>query len=53
MTGLWQIRARRLNRSIEDMLEHDLEYVRSRTITRDVRILLATVGVVLNGEGAA
>ena len=52
ITGLWQIRNRKNNRSIDDMLVHDLEYVRELSLVNDGRILTRTVSVVIAGHGA-
>lgn len=51
LTGLWQVTARSTVGTLE-MLRLDLEYVRSRRLGLDVRILLATVPSMLRGGGA-
>ena len=50
MTGLAQIRGRNELRWA-DRIEHDLEYVQTQSLRTDLRILVATVGVVLSGHG--
>lgn len=51
LTGLWQISGRSTMGTLE-MLELDLEYVRTRGPLRDLVILLATPFVLLRGDGA-
>lgn len=51
LTGLWQVSGR--NRlSMREMLELDLDYVKSWTITSDLEILSRTPAAVLRGDGA-
>jgi lipopolysaccharide/colanic/teichoic acid biosynthesis glycosyltransferase len=51
LTGLWQVRGRsRLGTA--EMLELDREYVRTRRLGTDVRILLATLPSLIRGDGA-
>jgi lipopolysaccharide/colanic/teichoic acid biosynthesis glycosyltransferase len=38
---------------MEQMIALDLEYARTRTLWLNIRILLRTIPVVLNGRGAA
>ena len=52
MTGLWQVSGRN-ELSYDEMVELDLEYVRQRSLRRNLQILVATVGVVIRGRGAA
>ena len=52
MTGLWQVSGRN-ELSYDEMVELDLEYVRRRSLRLNLRILVATVGVVIRGRGAA
>lgn len=52
LTGLWQIRCREKNESVLDMAAHDLEYVRRQSLCLDLRILVATIPVVLSTRGA-
>lgn len=51
MTGLWQISGRSRT-SFDEMVRLDLRYARNRTITNDLKILLATPRAVLSGRGA-
>lgn len=51
ITGLWQIRGRTTLGTL-DMLRLDVEYVRTRRLSGDVRILLATIPSMLRGDGA-
>jgi exopolysaccharide production protein ExoY len=44
LTGLWQVRARRKNVSVHDMIDDDLEYIRTFSLWLDVRIALLTIG---------
>jgi lipopolysaccharide/colanic/teichoic acid biosynthesis glycosyltransferase len=48
LTGLWQVRARSSVGTLE-MLEMDLEYLRTRSLTGDVRLLLATLPALARG----
>jgi exopolysaccharide production protein ExoY len=52
LTGLWQIRCREKNESALDMMAHDLEYVSNCGLWLDLRILIATIPVVLSTRGA-
>lgn len=52
ITGLWQIRDRERSSSVLHMVSHDVEYVTRYSLTRDLRILLATIGAVVRGSGA-
>jgi len=51
ITGLWQVSGRNLV-STAEMLELDLEYVRSWSFRRDLSILARTPAVLLRGDGA-
>lgn len=51
MTGLWQVSGRSGLRAV-DMMELDMEYIRTWSLRSDVRILWRTLGVVLNRKGA-
>jgi len=51
ITGLWQINGRS-DRTFEERVGFDLEYVRRRGIDLDVRILIGTIAAVLTGRGA-
>jgi lipopolysaccharide/colanic/teichoic acid biosynthesis glycosyltransferase len=50
VTGLAQVRGRR-GLDWLDQLKSDVEYVHSRSVALDIRIVLRTVGVVLSGSG--
>ena len=52
ITGLWQVSGR-CELSFAQMLDLDLEYVRTRSVSRDLGILARTVPAVLSGRGAA
>ncbi len=51
VTGLWQVSGRRAI-DMRGMLELDLEYVDTQSMSLDLGILVKTVGVVLSSEGA-
>lgn len=50
ITCLWQVRRGREHLSFDQWLRLDEEYIESRSLARDVRILLATIPVVLRGD---
>jgi lipopolysaccharide/colanic/teichoic acid biosynthesis glycosyltransferase len=52
LTGLWQIKGRGIVSFVE-MVQMDIEYVRTQSIWLDLKILLATIPAVLSGRGAA
>jgi lipopolysaccharide/colanic/teichoic acid biosynthesis glycosyltransferase len=51
ITGLAQINGR-TNLTYQEMMAYDLDYVRRHPFSRDVKIMLKTLGVVLRREGA-
>jgi lipopolysaccharide/colanic/teichoic acid biosynthesis glycosyltransferase len=51
ITGLWQVTGRSRT-TFDDMVRLDLRYAKSCSFWTDVKILLATPGVVLGGKGA-
>ena len=51
LTGAWQV-AGRERIGFLDMLRLDCEYVRERTLGRDLKILARTIPAVLDGRGA-
>ena len=51
ITGLWQVSGRS-NLSYEDRARLDLEYVRTRSVWMDLKLLLLTVPAVLQKRGA-
>jgi lipopolysaccharide/colanic/teichoic acid biosynthesis glycosyltransferase len=52
ITGLWQVEGRS-KISFNDMVRLDLQYIRSCSLSSDLRILLKTVKAVLKRDGAA
>jgi lipopolysaccharide/colanic/teichoic acid biosynthesis glycosyltransferase len=52
MTGLWQVSGRN-ERTYEEMVRLDVEYVHRRTLALDLKILIKTVWVVLRRKGVA
>jgi lipopolysaccharide/colanic/teichoic acid biosynthesis glycosyltransferase len=51
ITGLWQVQGRSWV-SFDDMVRLDIQYIRSRSLWVDVKILLLTLPAVLSGRGA-
>jgi lipopolysaccharide/colanic/teichoic acid biosynthesis glycosyltransferase len=51
MTGLWQVSGRN-DTTYAERVDMDRRYVETRTIGGDVDILVRTVGVVLQRDGA-
>jgi lipopolysaccharide/colanic/teichoic acid biosynthesis glycosyltransferase len=51
ITGLWQVSGRSTLGTL-DMLQLDLDYVRSRSLRTYVRILIGTVAALYRGDGA-
>jgi lipopolysaccharide/colanic/teichoic acid biosynthesis glycosyltransferase len=51
MTGLWQIRGRS-EIPFEEMVEMDLEYIRTWSLWTDLRIIIKTPFAVIGGRGA-
>jgi lipopolysaccharide/colanic/teichoic acid biosynthesis glycosyltransferase len=51
LTGLWQISGRN-ELDFDDRLRLDIAYIRNRSLSLDVRILLRTVAAVASGRGA-
>jgi len=51
MTGLWQVSGRSGLKAV-DMMELDMEYIRTWSLTADVRILWRTCATVLSRKGA-
>lgn len=52
ITGLWQVSGRS-DIDFADMVNLDLDYIRTRSVATDLSIILRTVRVVFTGEGAA
>lgn len=51
LTGLWQVSGR-ANTTFEEQVELDIRYVEEQSWIEDLRILFATIPVVLFGKGA-
>lgn len=51
MTGLWQVSGR-ADLSYEERVRLDMQYIRNYTIWLDLKVLLNTLGAVLQGRGA-
>jgi lipopolysaccharide/colanic/teichoic acid biosynthesis glycosyltransferase len=51
ITGLWQVNGRGLL-NWGEQIEWDLEYLRTRSVALDLKILIKTMGHVLVGRGA-
>ncbi|HEV7811017.1 MAG TPA: sugar transferase [Candidatus Limnocylindrales bacterium] len=51
ITGLWQVRGRNES-TFDERLRLDVEYIAKRSILFDLRIILETIGSVLNRKGA-
>ncbi|MEZ4664413.1 MAG: sugar transferase [Caldilineaceae bacterium] len=51
MTGLWQVEGRG-RATFEEMMQMDIEYVRTRNLGLDIKLLFATVPAAIKGEGA-
>jgi len=51
MTGLWQVYGRG-RVTFNEMMDMDIEYVRTRNLGMDIKLLFATIPAALKGEGA-
>jgi exopolysaccharide biosynthesis polyprenyl glycosylphosphotransferase len=51
ITGLWQVNGRS-ELPFEEMVRLDLKYIRERSLLLDIKIILATPGLVVRGVGA-
>lgn len=51
LTGLWQVSGR-ADTTFEQQIDLDLSYVRAQSIWEDIRIMFATIPVVVFGRGA-
>ena len=51
LTGLWQVSGR-ADTSFEEQIALDLRYVEEQSVWEDIRILFATIPVVVFGRGA-
>ena len=52
LTGPWQVGGRS-DLDFDDMVRLDLQYIASRSVANDLRLIVRTVGVVFSGEGAS
>ncbi len=52
ITGLWQVSGRSDITDFEDVVKLDLKYIDRWSILLDIRLIFATVGIVLFGKGA-
>lgn len=52
LTGPWQVSGRS-NLGFQQMVDFDLDYIRTRSFSRDLSYVARTVGVMFSGEGAA
>ncbi|MGH9471723.1 MAG: sugar transferase [Terriglobales bacterium] len=51
LTCLWQVRGRNRIRDLDEWVRLDLEYIRNWSLRLDFRILLATIPIVILGQG--
>jgi lipopolysaccharide/colanic/teichoic acid biosynthesis glycosyltransferase len=51
ITGLWQVSGRSRT-TFDEMVRLDLTYARSRSLWTDLKILIATPGAIIRGDGA-
>lgn len=51
LTGLWQV-CRRKNLSFEDMARLDIDYIKRQSLSLDTKILIKTIGVILDRDGS-
>ena len=52
LTGLWQISGRSDIKDFDQVVQLDMQYIDNWSISKDIKILLKTVGVVLMGRGS-
>lgn len=52
LTGLWQISGRSDIKDFDEVVELDMQYIDNWTITKDIKIIIKTVWVVLTGHGS-
>ncbi|MBQ3664784.1 MAG: sugar transferase [Lachnospiraceae bacterium] len=53
LTGMWQVSGRSDITDFEEVVRLDTEYINNWSVSKDIRILLKTVQVVLMGKGAS
>ena len=51
LTCIWQVQPRRNDLSFDEWIEMDLEYIRTRSIGQDIKLIFKTVGCMFKGEG--
>ncbi len=51
MTGLWQVSERK-KVTFEEQIRLDIEYIEKQSLLLDIKILLLTAQVIINGEGS-
>ena len=51
LTCIWQVQPRRNDLSFDEWVEMDLEYIRTRSIGQDIKLIFKTVGCMFKGEG--
>ena len=52
LTGLWQVKGRKKNTSVLDMIDFDLEYIKKANLSYDISILFSTIFAVIRRQGA-
>lgn len=52
LTGLWQISGRSDIKDFDEVVELDMQYIDNWTISKDIKIIIKTVWVVLTGHGS-
>ena len=52
LTGLWQVSGRSEINKFDEVVKLDLEYIDTWSLSKDLKILLQTIAVVLGGKGA-
>lgn len=51
ITGLWQVKGRSQT-TFDEMVELDIEYIKTRSIWQDIKLLVSTIPVSIIGKGA-
>ena len=52
ITGLWQVRGRKKNTTVLDMINYDLEYILKANLIFDLYLIFLTILAVIDTEGA-